>query len=424
MSGIVIIGGGQAGVQLADSLRSEGYQGPIDLFADEPHLPYQRPPLSKDFITGDDSAEPLPLRAETFFAERGVQFHPGIRVLAIERDQQTVSTSNGRTVPYESLVFATGARNREMTIPGVDLKGIHYLRTLDDAMALQTAMTAARRVVVVGAGFIGLEFAAGARQRGLDVTVLEFAPRPMARVLSPTMSAYFAETHTCNGINMRLGEGVASFTGTDGKLTGAVGTSGTTYPADLVVIGVGVLPNSELAEQTGLDVNNGITVDSCLRTADAHIFALGDCSNYPNTHARTRLRLESVQNATDQARTLAKTLTGKPTAYKNLPWFWSQQGPIKLQIAGIIGADDETILRGTPATGNFSVYCFSGSQLTGVESVNSPADHMAARRILELGLPLMPEQVMDAEFDLKGFSKTTPLPLHEKENLEQPVATP
>ncbi|MFJ6077975.1 NAD(P)/FAD-dependent oxidoreductase [Pseudarthrobacter sp. NPDC092419] len=422
MSGIVIIGGGQAGVQLADSLRNEGYQGSIDLFADESHLPYQRPPLSKDFMSDDDSAMPLPLRAGTFFTERTVQFHPGTRILTVDRAQCTVTASDGRTVPYTSLVFATGARNREMTIPGTDLNGIHYLRTLDDAKALQSAMAATTRVVVVGAGFIGLEFAASARQRGLDVTVLEFAPRPMARVLSPSMSAYFTEAHTGNGINLRLGEGVSSFTEKDGKITGAVGTGGIEYPADLVVIGVGVLPNTELAEQAGLEVNNGIVVDSCLRTADPHIFALGDCSNYPNIHTRSRLRLESVQNAIDQARALAKTLTGKPTPYENLPWFWSQQGSIKLQIAGIIGADDETLVRGEPDTGKFSVYCFADGQLTGVESVNSPAEHMAARRILELGLGLTPEQVTDASFDLKGFSKQLPSRSDKKEHLEQPAA--
>lgn len=424
MSSIVIIGGGHAGIQLADSLRTEGYDGHIDLYAEEPHLPYQRPPLSKDFMADDDSATPLPLRAGTFFTERAVKFHKGIKVIRIDRTRQTVTADDGAKLAYTKLVFATGARNREITVEGSGLDGVRYLRTLDDAKALQTGLGNATRVVVIGAGFIGLEFAAAARKRGLHVTVLEFAQRPMSRVLSPTMSSYFTKAHTRNGINLRLGEGLSLLTGENGKLTGAVGTSGTEYPADLVVAGIGVLPNSELAEQAGLAVNNGIIVDALLQTSDPDIFALGDCSNYPSIHTGSMVRLESVQNATDQARTLAKTLTGKPTPYENLPWFWSQQGSVKLQIAGIIGSNDQAVVRGEPGTGKFSVYCFGNGQLTGVESVNSPAEHMAARRILELGLPLLPEQVMDAQFDVKGFSKRIPARPAEKGRFEQPVAVP
>lgn len=405
MSRIVIIGGGQAGVQLADSLRTEGYEGAIDLFADEPHLPYQRPPLSKDFMSEDDSARPLPLRAGSFFGERAVEFHRGVQVISVDPAGQTIVASDGATLAYTNLVFATGARNREITVPGSELDGIRYLRTLDDAMALQAELGSAKDVVVIGAGFIGLEFAAAARKRGLDVTVLEFGPRPMGRVLSRFMSGYFADVHTDNGIKLKLGEGIASLTGTEGKISGAVSTSGTEYPADLVVVGIGVLPNSELAEQACLEIDNGIVVDACLRTSDPHIFALGDCSSYPSPHTGTRIRLESVQNATDQARSLAKTLTGKPTPYDSLPWFWSQQGTVKLQIAGIIHSDDESIVRGEPATGKFSVYCFRDGRLTGVESVNSPAEHMAARKVLEQRLPLTRELVMDAGFEPKSLSR-------------------
>lgn len=405
MSRTVIIGGGQAGVQLADSLRAEGYEGAIDLFADEPHLPYQRPPLSKDFMSEDESATPLPLRAGTFFKERAVTFHQGVQVTTVDPGRQTILASDGTTVSYTNLVFATGARNRELTVPGSELAGIRYLRTLDDAKALQADLGSAKHVVVIGAGFIGLEFAAAARQRRLDVTVLEFGARPMGRVLSQFMSGYFAAVHTDNGIKLKLGEGIASLTGIAGKISGAVSTTGTEYPADLIVVGIGVLPNSELAEQARLEIDNGIVVDACLRTSDPHIFALGDCSSYPSPHTGTRIRLESVQNATDQARSLAKTLTGKPTPYDSLPWFWSQQGNVKLQIAGIIHSDDESIVRGEPATGKFSVYCFRGGRLSGVESVNSPAEHLAARKVLEQQLPLTPELVVDAGFDPKRFSR-------------------
>ncbi|MEO5318186.1 FAD-dependent oxidoreductase [Arthrobacter sp. CC3] len=423
MSRIVIIGGGQAGVQLADSLRTEGYEGAIDLFADEPHLPYQRPPLSKDFMAEDDSASPLPLRAGTFFGERAVQFHPGVQVTSVDPAGQTIVASDGTILSYTSLVFATGARNREITVQGSELDGVRYLRTLDDAKALQAELGTAKHVVVIGAGFIGLEFAAVARNRGLDVTVLEFGPRPMGRVLSRFMSSYFADVHTGNGIKLRLGEGIASLTGTGGKISRAISTTGAQYPADLVVVGIGVLPNSELAEQACLETDNGIVVDACLRTSDPHIFALGDCSSYPNAYTGTRIRLESVQNATDQARSLAKTLTGKPTPYDNLPWFWSQQGTVKLQIAGIIHSDDESIVRGEPATGKFSVYCFRDGQLTGVESVNSPAEHMAARKVLEQQLPLTPGLVLDAEFDPKAFSRQSfVLTPSERKSQERPAS--
>jgi 3-phenylpropionate/trans-cinnamate dioxygenase ferredoxin reductase subunit len=405
MNRTIIVGGGQAGIQLADSLRAEGYDGAIDVYADEPHMPYQRPPLSKDFMSDVDGGEALPLKTSKFFSDHAVTFHPNTRVTAVDRANRTVSASDGSVQTYSALVFATGARNRELTVEGSDLAGVHYLRTLDEARALQSDLAKAQRVVVIGAGFIGLEFAAAALQRGVDVTVLEFASRPMARVLSQSMSNYFTESHAQSGIDLQLGEGVSSLSGADGRVTGAIGTSGAEFPADLVVVGVGVVPNAELAESAGLETANGIVVDSYLQTQDPHIFAVGDCCSYPNVYTGGLLRLESVQNATDQARTLAKTLTGNPTPYKSLPWFWSQQGKIKLQIAGIVGRDDDVILRGDPASGKFSVYCFYAGRLTGVESVNSPSEHMAARRILELGVPLSPDEVSDESFDPKAHSR-------------------
>jgi 3-phenylpropionate/trans-cinnamate dioxygenase ferredoxin reductase subunit len=401
----VIVGAGHCASELSTNLRENGWKGRIVLIGDELQLPYQRPPLSKDFMSEEDSASPLPLRAESFFSERAIDFHRGVQITSVDPAGQTIAASDGTTFSYSNLVFATGARNRELAVPGSELDGIRYLRTLDDAKALQAELGSAKHVVVIGAGFIGLEFAAAARKRGLDVTVLEFGPRPMGRVLSRFMSGYFAAVHTDNGIQLKLSEGIASLTGTEGKISGAVSTSGTKYPADLVVVGIGVLPNSELAEQACLEIDNGIVVDACLRTSDPRIFALGDCSSYPSAHTGTQIRLESVQNATDQARSLAKTLTGKPTPYDNLPWFWSQQGTVKLQIAGIIHSDDEAIVRGEPATGKFSVYCFRDGRLTGVESVNSPSEHMAARKVLEQQLPLTPELVMDPDFDPKGFSR-------------------
>jgi 3-phenylpropionate/trans-cinnamate dioxygenase ferredoxin reductase subunit len=404
---IVIVGGGQAGIQLADSLRSEGFEGSIDLFASEAHLPYQRPPLSKDFMGTDDEASALPLRAEKFFASRDVSFHPGAVVTDVDPHARTVTTDAGETYPYTDLVLATGARNRTLTIPGAELDGVHSLRTLDDAMALREELGAARRALVIGAGFIGLEFAASARLRGVEVTVLEMAPRMMGRVLTQTMSEHFFQVHTANGVETHLGEGISELRGENGRVTAGVGTSGTVYPADLVVVGVGVIPNTDLAEKAGLSVANGIVVDEFLRSSDPHVWALGDCCSYPDARTGDMIRLESVQNAVDQGKTLAKTLAGTPTPYTEWPWFWSHQGPHRLQIAGRIDAGDDTVVRGDAVTGAFSVFCFRDGRFVGAESVNSAADHMAARRILDRGLPLTPAQAADPAFDLKAYSKGT-----------------
>ena len=406
---IVIVGNGQAGIQLVDSLRKEGYAGTITVIGEETHFPYQRPPLSKDFMAADKEPKPLPLRAEKFFTDNDVDSRLGVRVTAIDRAGHTVSLSDGSRVGYTTLVLATGAANRELNVPGSGLEGIYGLRTLADAEAVHARLDTVRSVVVIGAGFIGLEFAAAARKRGLDVTVLEYADRPMARALSPVMGNWFARAHRDMGVDLRLGEGIASFTGDDsGHVAAAVSTTGDTYPADMVLVGIGVIPRTELAEQTGLAVANGITVDSAMRTDDEDIYALGDCANYPSHHAEARTRLESVQNATDQARHTAKSILDTHDGgrdYTELPWFWSTQGDLRLQIAGIAHPEDETVLRGNPDDGKFSVFCFRSGRLVAVESVNQPADHMAARRVLSQGRTLTPEQAADPEFDFKTYSK-------------------
>ncbi|MEA9984190.1 NAD(P)/FAD-dependent oxidoreductase [Subtercola sp. RTI3] len=403
--GVVIVGGGQAGIQLADSLRTEGYNGPIDVFATEAHLPYQRPPLSKDFLGTADDPSALPLRAEKFFAERDITFHRGVSVTGVDAATRLITSSAGDALGYAALVLATGARNRQLAIEGVELDGVHYLRTLDDATALRVELERARTALVVGGGFIGLEFAASASQRGVAVTVLERGERIMGRVLSEPMSRHFSQLHGDASVAIRLGEGIARLTGVDGHVTGGVGTSGALYAADLVVVGIGVEPNVELGRMAGVGVSNGIEVDSYLRTSDPFVYAIGDCCSYPNAHTGTITRLESVQNAVDQAKVLAKTLTGQPTEYVELPWFWSQQGADKLQIAGIVDVAGDPVLRGDPACGKFSVFCFRGDHLLGVESVNNTADHLAARRILSHHLPLTVAQAADPLFDLKAYSR-------------------
>lgn len=409
--GTVIIGGGQAGLQVADSLRAGGYTAPVTIIADEHGTPYQRPPLSKDFLLPGKEAAPLPLRGPDFLATHDITLRAGTPATVIDRGARTVALADGTTVPFEHLVLATGARNRSLSCPGAGLPGIHGLKTLHDAEALHLALSAARDVVVIGAGFIGLEFAAAARAHGARVTVLEFAPRPMGRALTPLMGDYFAAHHAEQGVDLRLGEGIESFTaGADGSVAAAVSTTGTSYRADLVVVGIGVVPNDSLAAEAGLATENGIVVDGGLRTSDPAILAVGDCANFPNTHAGTRTRLESVQNATDQGRHAAATILGTVADYTELPWFWSTQGPVRLQIAGLSAPGDQTTVLGDPAAGKFSVLCHRDGRLVAAESVNSPADHIAARKLIAAGVGPAPEEAAAPGFSLKAHAKIVLVP--------------
>lgn len=403
---VVIIGGGQAGLQVADSLRSGGYQESITVIADEPGLPYQRPPLSKDYLAPEGSPAPLPLRAASFFADKEITLLSGVRAAAVDRTARTVTLGNGEQVGYRHLVFATGTANRALTCPGAALPGVHLLRTLPDAEQLHAGLAAARRVVVVGAGFIGLEVAAAARARGCEVTVLEFAPGPMARALSPAMGAWFAEAHARAGIRLRFNEGIAAFEPSmDGRVGWAVSTTGARYRADLVVAGIGVVPNDALAAAAGLETGNGIVVDAALRTSDPSVLAVGDCASFPSPHAGARIRVESVQNATDQGRHAARTILGSAEPYTDLPWFWSNQGSRRLQIAGLSAPGDQTVVSGDPDSGKFSVLCFRNGRLAAVESVNSPGEHLGARKLLAAGISPSPEEVAAPGFSLKTLAR-------------------
>lgn len=404
--GVVIIGGGQAGLQVADSLRAGGYTDAVTVLAEEAGLPYQRPPLSKDYLAQGKEPAPLPLRGESFFADKDIDLRSGAAAVAVDRAARTVELADGGTLAYDHLVFATGAANRVLSCEGAELEGVHGLKTLGDAERLHRALGAARNVVVVGAGFIGLEFAAAARARGCGVTVLEFAARPMGRALSAEMGAWFAAAHAGLGVALRLGEGIERFdAGPDGRVAAAVSTAGTRYPADLVVVGIGVVPNDALAAAAGLETANGIVVDGALRTADPAALAVGDCASFPSAHAGARTRLESVQNATDQGRHAARTILGAAAPYAELPWFWSTQGPFRLQIAGLSAPGDPTVRNGDPAGGKFSVLCFRDGRLAAVESVNSPADHMAARKLIAAGAGPTPEEAAADGFSLKAFSR-------------------
>lgn len=410
--GVVIIGGGQGGFQLAASLREAGYAEKITLVGEEPGLPYQRPPLSKAYLKGEADAEHLELRPAAFYADHSIDLVTA-RAEAIDRAARRVTLVDGASLPYDHLVLATGARNRPLPVPGADLDGVLYLRTLADADDLKARLANARHVVVVGAGFIGLEFAAVARALRHEVTVLEATQHPMGRAISPAMSAFFAEAHRAMGTRLVLGAGVVWIHGNDGRVAQVETTDGALqpaggvlHPADLVLVGIGVVPNTELAAAAGLEVANGIVVDAELRTSDPNISALGDAVSYPSLHAGGMARLESVQNSVDHARNIAARLAGRPAAYAAVPWFWSDQADLKLQMVGLARPTDDAVLRGDPASRRFSVFRFRDGRLTAIESVNRPADHMLGRRLLaDSAKPssLTPEQAADEGFELKAL---------------------
>ncbi|TNC15357.1 pyridine nucleotide-disulfide oxidoreductase [Methylobacterium terricola] len=404
MNGIVVVGTGQAGFQLGASLRENGYAGPVTLVGDEAGLPYGRPPLSKAYMLGKTDASGLSLRPDAFFAEHRLTLRAGERAIAIDRAERRLRLASGEAVPYDHLVLATGSRNRPLPVPGADLPGVHQLRTLADADALKAALAGARSVAVVGAGFIGLEFAAVCAQTGVPVTVIEGLDRPLARSVSAGMAASIEASHVAAGVRFLFGSAVAGIVGPDRARAVAL-ADGSEIEADLVLVGIGVVPNAELAAAAGLRVENGIAVDAMLATEDPAVSAIGDGASFPSPHAEgARVRIESVQNAVDGARCVATRLTGRPAAFTAVPWFWSDQGPLKLQIAGLCQPHDLAVRRGDPERGGVSMFCYRGGRLAGVESLNRPADHMIARRLLQAGRSPTPDQAADPGFDLKALA--------------------
>ncbi len=398
---VIIVGAGHAGYQVAASLRQAGFAGRIGLVNDEAHLPYQRPPLSKAYIKGTAGPESLMFRPVKFYQDQRIELIAG-RAVSIDRSGRKVLLASGETLAYGHLVLATGARNRLLDLPNANLPDVKYLRILDESEALRNIMPSKTRVVVVGAGFIGLEFASTARIKGLEVDVLELAPRVMARAVTAEVSDYFQQRHREAGIRIHLGVQATSIEAEGGKVTGVSLSDGRHLPADLVVVGVGVLPNIELAAEAGLPVAAGIIVDEYLSTADPNISAIGDCALFASPRFGGSLRLESVQNATDHARCLAARLTGDRKPYDGHPWFWSDQGDDKLQIAGLTTGYDRVVLRGDPAKKAFSAFCYKGDELLGIESINRAGDHMFGRRLQGMNRSITPEQAADASFDLKS----------------------
>ena len=405
---VAIIGTGQAGFQAAASLRQDGFAGRIAMIGDEPVLPYQRPPLSKSYLARESGLDELWLRPETFYTQHQIDLLAGEIVTEIDRTERQLRLASGSALSWDHLILATGARFRPLAVSGAELDGVLPLRTLADADILRERLDQARDVVVVGAGFIGLEFASVAIAHGAAVHIIEVTQHPMGRVVSATISKFFCEAHRRWGAEVSLGTGVTRVLGAGGRVSGVETTDGRHLPADLALICIGVIPNAELAGEAGLAVDNGIVVDEYLATEDAAIFAIGDCANFPTPFAIGRVRLESVQNAVDQGRCVAANIAGKPAPHDKVPWFWSDQGDLKLQIAGITAGHDAAVLRGDPDSGHFSVFCYRGGRLIGVESVNQAADHVVARRLLAGEPKLKLEQAADLSYDLRAHARSLP----------------
>jgi 3-phenylpropionate/trans-cinnamate dioxygenase ferredoxin reductase component len=398
---VLIVGAGHAGFQLAASLRQHGFGERIGLINDEAHLPYQRPPLSKAYLKGEGRPDSLMFRPDKFYRDQNIELMAD-RAVSIDRGARRLLLATGASLDYGHLVLATGARNRLLDIPNANLKDVLYLRTLDESEALRQRITSGQRVVVIGAGFIGLEFAATARAKGLEVDVAELGARVMARAVTAEISQFFQDRHTAAGMRIHLGVQATSIESDGVNVTGVSLSDGRHVPADLVVVGVGVLPNIELAAQAGLSVAAGIIVNEQLLTSDPDISAVGDCALFASPRFGGSLRLESVQNASDHARCVAARLTGDAKTYDGLPWFWSDQGPDKLQIAGLTTGYDQVVVRGDPGQGSFSAFCYKSGQLVGIESINRASDHVFGRKILGLNRSIRPEQAADLSFDLKG----------------------
>ncbi|WP_439031027.1 NAD(P)/FAD-dependent oxidoreductase [Gordonia terrae] len=407
---VVIVGAGQAGTTVATTLRERGYPGPITVIGDETDLPYERPPLSKGFLlSGPGQDDDLAFRSSDYYTNKAIDLRLSTRVTRIDRDNQRVVLDDGDTVSYSHLVLATGTSPIMPPLEGVGHRGVLTLRSLADAHALRTGLRDVRHLTVIGAGFIGLELSSTATKLGVECTVVDIADRVLARAVSPRMSHYLAERHTAAGAEIALNTAIAAVHDDGSGSVRSVSTvTGEKINTDLVVVAIGVRPNIRLAADAALPVANGVIVDERLRTTDRAIFAIGDCAQFPDSFSGRDIRLESVQAATDHARLVAAQILGEEVdPYGCLPWFWSHQGPMKLQIAGYATDSDLDVVRGDPATGKFSVFRYREDRLCAVESVNRPADHVNARRMLSARLSPDPLRVADPAVDLRAHLHAT-----------------
>lgn len=398
---IIIIGAGQAGGETAQRLRQGGFEGEITLIGEEPVAPYQRPPLSKAYLKGDLDIERLMLRPASVYSEERIALLTKTRGVWIDRANRKVRVEGGRELPYDALVLATGAKPRKLPLVGADLDGVHLFRTAADVDRVRERFVSGAKLIVIGAGFIGLEVAAVARQLGLDVTVVETAVRPLARVTSPEVAGFFLDEHTRQGVRFVLGGQCALIKGAD-RVTGVALTDGAELPADLVIAGIGVTPDVAIAEQCGLTVNNGIVTDRNCRTSDPNIFAIGDCAARPMAHYGGQIvRLESVHNAVEGAKIVAATLTGGKEHTEEAPWFWSDQYDLKLQIAGLFNGYDHVAFRGVMADRAFAAFYYKGDKLIAVDAVNRPAEYLGAKMLIQTNRTLPPNVIEDTSRPMK-----------------------
>jgi len=397
---VIIIGAGQAGGETAQRLRQAGFDGDITLIGEEPCPPYQRPPLSKAYLAGKISMDRLLLRPASVYAEERIAFLQGVKAVWIDRAGKKVRVEGGRELPYDALVLATGARPRKLPLVGADLDGVHLFRTAADVDTIRPRFVSGAKLIVIGAGYIGLEVAAVARQTGLDVTVIETAVRPLARVTSPEVAGFFLDEHTRQGVRFLLGGQPAVIKG-KAHVTGVGLADGGELPADLVIAGIGVTPETTLAQHSGLTVDNGVVTDATCRTSDPSIFAIGDCATRPMAHFDQRLcRLESVHSAVEGAKIVAATIMGQTHAVE-APWFWSDQYDLKLQIAGLFQGYDHVVFRGVMADRSFAAFYYKGEKLIAVDAVNRPGEYLGAKMLIQTGRTLAQDVITDEARTMK-----------------------
>tara|TARA_R110002096_G_scaffold110035_8_gene240508 strand:- start:17190 stop:18413 length:1224 start_codon:yes stop_codon:yes gene_type:complete len=397
----VIIGGGQAGAQTVMSLRREGFEGKIVLIADEPELPYQRPPLSKAYLAGEMAKDRLFIKPAAFYDKLDAELLLGVAVESIDTQKQQLTLKDGSTQSYDQLVFATGGRVRRLTCSGADHPAVHYLRTLGDVEAMQARFSAGTRLAVVGGGYIGLETAAIAAKHGLQVTVLEAQATPLVRVACPEVGQFFQSIHQQAGVSIHCDTLLKSIEDEGEGVAALITNTGERILAELVVVGIGLLPNVELAASAGIACDNGITVDEHCRTSVANIYAAGDCTNHPNPIYQRRMRLESVHNAIEQGKTVAANICGKNTPYAQVPWFWSDQYDVKLQTVGINMGYDQTVIRGQPDSRSFAVFYLQAGRLLAVDAINRPAEFVVAKKIITQGLAVSVDRLQDETINAK-----------------------
>ena len=399
---IVLVGAGHGAGQVVAALKQKKFDGNIVLLGDEPYLPYQRPPLSKKFLAGEMTPERLYFKPESFYDDPQIDVQLGTRVVHIDRNARKVFTSDSRAFDYDTLILAIGSRVRKVSVPGADLPGIHYLRSIADVNAIREDMASGKHAVIIGAGYIGLEVAAVCRQQGLDVTVIEKEDRVMSRVVSANVSDYYQLAHTNRGVQLLLSTALAGFEGRR-RVRRVLTDREQKITADFVVVGIGIQPNTQIAEVAGLDVDDGIVVDDRCQTGDPNIYAIGDCTSHPNDIFGQRLRLESVHNALEQAKTAASNICGDESRYCQVPWFWSDQYDLKLQIAGLSKGYDEVVLRGDPSEGSFACFYLQAGVLIAVDAINSPREFVQSKELIARKAKVAAERLADTSVSLKDL---------------------